>query len=149
MKDVRVVQGWRTEDAKDASLKGRIWKEHLDLAGINPKLYPTLLAMVVNRRAKEYYGKQPGPIEVSMLISCYYEYKSRKIEEYKAINHQLEYYRNLQHQYATKQISLESAARQAKFHEGIGDTEFLIKSGEVISRLRDKSDRFMEENYLV
>jgi hypothetical protein len=122
------------------------WKQHLDGHNINYQLYPVLAKQAITRAANTDPGR---PVGVAHIIFEYGVYRTRKLEELAGIKYQLEYYRNLQHQYVTKQISLESAARQAKFHEGIKDTEFLVKSGEIISRLQDKSDRFMEENYLV
>lgn len=146
---IRQIQGWNLQKPEDAKLMGTIWKEDMNRHKIRPELYQTLINMAVDHRVKEIsQGKSPTPLTVELLISCYYQYRSLKLEELSQINNRLEYYRSLRHRYQTQQIELQAAAKQGKFHGEISEEEFLRVSQEVIDDLEQKKESFKEDNWL-
>lgn len=145
----RLIQGWRLDKPEEAALLTTEWGRHLDEANVRPELYRKLVDLAVIHRTKEIsQGKSPTPLTVELLISCYYQYRSLKLEELAQINNKLEYYRSLRHRYQTRQIELSVAARQGKFHAEISEEEFLRVSQEVIDDLEQKKESFKEDNWL-
>lgn len=150
--NIRQVQGWNLQPAKDAKLMAMAWKKQLDRRGVDYHLYDKLVDMAVDHRTRQIStGVEPVPLTVELILSCFDVYRSMVLANRQQLQQTIDYVHSMIERVGAGVVPAEVGfatllSLGTESDESVAD--FATLSSRILDRLGQRLNEFSEEFYI-